>query len=156
MGDLNQLHPKVKELALKHIAKCKEAGIDLLIYCTYRSIAEQNEIYKKGRTIPGNPCWCGGKENKVGTCKKHPLGLKPTNAKGGQSFHNYHVAYDCGPMIGGNVAWNREDLFKKVGTIGESLGLEWGGHFKSIVDLPHFQYTGGLTLKDFQAGKTIK
>jgi len=135
MADLKQLHPKLQELAKKHIAKCKEAGIDLLIYCTYRSIEEQNALYAQGRTKPGN---------------------KVTNAKGGQSYHNYRVAYDCGPVVSGNVAWNRNDLFKKIGEIGESLGLTWGGHFKSIVDLPHFQYTGGLTLKDFQAGKTIK
>jgi len=134
MADLSQLHPKVKELAEKHIAKCKEAGISLLVYCTYRSIKEQDALYAQGRTKAGK---------------------KVTNAKGGQSYHNYRVAYDCGPVVGGNVAWNRNDLFKKIGEIGESLGLTWGGHFKSITDLPHFQYTGGLTLKDFQAGKTI-
>lgn len=131
---LDGLHPKVKELALKHKEKCKEAGIDLLIYCTYRSINEQNVLYAQGRTKPGK---------------------KVTNAKGGQSFHNYRVAYDCGPVVNGNIAWNREDLFKKIGQIGVSLGLEWGGNFKSIKDLPHFQYTGGLTLRDFQTGKKL-
>ena len=135
MGDLSQLHPKLQELAKQHIAKCKEAGIELSIYCTYRSVAEQNALYAQGRTKPGK---------------------KVTNARGGQSYHNFKVAYDCGPVLNGNIAWNREDLFKKIGAIGESLSLEWGGHFKSIVDLPHFQDTGGLTLKDFQAGKTIK
>jgi peptidoglycan L-alanyl-D-glutamate endopeptidase CwlK len=132
---LDDLHPKLQELAKQHISKCKEAEIDLLIYCTYRSIEEQNKLYAQGRTRPGK---------------------KVTNAKGGQSFHNYRVAYDCGPVIGGNIAWNREDLFKKIGQIGVSLGLEWGGNFKSIKDLPHFQYTGGLTLRDFQSGKTLK
>jgi peptidoglycan L-alanyl-D-glutamate endopeptidase CwlK len=135
VSKIDELHPKVKALAEKHIAKCKEAGIDLLIYCTYRSIEEQNKLYVQGRTKPGKVV---------------------TNAKGGQSYHNFRVAYDCGPLIGGKVAWNRTDLFKKIGAIGVSLGLEWGGHFKSIVDLPHFQYTGGLALADFRAGKTLK
>jgi peptidoglycan L-alanyl-D-glutamate endopeptidase CwlK len=134
MSKLDALHPKLQELAKQHIAKCKEAGIDLLIYCTYRSIEEQNALYAQGRTKPGK---------------------KVTNAKGGQSYHNFRVAYDCGPVINGKIAWNREDLFKKIGVIGESIGLEWGGHFKSIVDLPHFQYTGGLALADFRTGKSL-
>jgi len=135
MADLSQLHPKVKELAEKHIAKCKEAGIDLLVYCTYRSIKEQDALYAQGRTKPGK---------------------KITNARGGQSMHNFRVAYDCGPVVNGKIDWNNTKLFVKIGEIGELLGLEWGGCFKSIVDLPHFQYTQGLSLKDFQAGKTIK
>lgn len=135
MGKLDELHPKVKELALKLKDECKQAGIDLCIYCTYRSIAEQNRLYAQGRTKPG---------------------VKVTNAKGGQSMHNYRIAFDCGPLINGDVAWNREDLFRKIGAIGVKLGLTWGGNFKSIKDLPHFEYTQGLKVADFQAGKMIK
>lgn len=132
---LDELHPQVKALALKLQEKCKATGIEIKIYCTYRSIEEQNKLYAQGRTAVG------------------PI---VTNAKGGTSYHNFRVAFDCGPVICGKIAWNRTDLFKKVGAIGESIGLEWGGHFKTIVDMPHFQYRGGLTRADFRAGKTLK
>ena len=33
-----------------------------------------------------------------------------------------------------------------VGQVGESLGLEWGGRWKSGADMPHFQLLEGLTL----------
>lgn len=143
MGRLDELHPKVKELALKLKEECKKVGIELCIYCTYRSIAEQNALYAQGRTKPGEVV---------------------TNAKGGQSMHNFRVAFDCGPVINGDVAWKREDLFRKIGAIGKKLGLEWGGDFTKIKngkrvpfpDLPHFQLTQGLTYQDFQAGKMIK
>lgn len=134
MSKIDELHPRVKALAVKHIEACKEAGIELRIYCAYRSIAEQDALYARGRTKPGKIV---------------------TNAKGGQSYHNFRVAYDCGPVINGKIAWNREDLFHKIGLIGEVIGLEWGGHFQSIVDLPHFQYPGGLALADFRAGKSL-
>ncbi|WP_248484122.1 M15 family metallopeptidase domain-containing protein [Tepidibacter aestuarii] len=52
--NLNDLHPYVKHLAEKFIGGCKGHGIEVLIYCTYRSIEEQNKLYAKGRTVPGN------------------------------------------------------------------------------------------------------
>jgi peptidoglycan L-alanyl-D-glutamate endopeptidase CwlK len=48
-----------------------------------------------------------------------------------------------------------EDLWNKVGTTGESCGLEWAGRWKKFKEMAHFQYTGGLTLTDLQNGKTI-
>ncbi|MFR3753371.1 MAG: M15 family metallopeptidase [Enterocloster sp.] len=40
----------------------------------------------------------------------------------------------------GAGAYNDSALFfQRVGAIGMSLGLEWGGNWKSIMDNPHFQ-----------------
>src|SRR5699024_5697446 len=39
------------------------------------------------------------------------------------------------------------------GQMAEQLGFEWGGRWKSIVDRPHIQMTGGLSLAQLQAGK---
>ena len=40
-------------------------------------------------------------------------------------------------------------MFKRVGELGKSLGLEWGGSWKSPVDKPHFQlpYWGSTAKK---------
>lgn len=130
---LDDLLAVVEKKALAHVEACKEAGIDLLIYCTFRSFAEQDELYKQGRQVPGNIV---------------------TNARGGESYHNYHVAYDCVALVGGKPAWGDSVLARKVGELGESVGLEWSGRWKgSLKETAHFQYTGGLSKEDLKAGK---
>jgi peptidoglycan L-alanyl-D-glutamate endopeptidase CwlK len=91
-------------------------------------------LYAQGRTAPGK---------------------KVTNAKGGQSFHNWKVAFDFCPIVNGKPNWNDVALYTKCGEIAESVGLEWAGRWKSFKELAHCQYTGGLTLHDFQQGKTL-
>ena len=63
------------------------------------------------------------------------------------------MAFDICPLVNGKTSWNYIELFKKVGSIGESLGLEWGGNWKKFKDLPHFQYTAGYTLAQFRNKK---
>ena len=131
--DLNDLNPKVKDMCEAFIDKCKDEGIDILITSTYRDAESQNALYAQGRTKPGKVV---------------------TNAKAGQSFHNWKVAFDFVPLIHGKPNWDDAALFKKCGEIGKTCGLEWGGDWK-FKDTPHLQYTAGLTLHDFQNGKTI-
>ena len=135
---IEDLHPKVAALCREFLERCEEAGVDVMITSTYRDKESQNELYAQGRTKPGN---------------------KVTNAKGGQSFHNWKVAFDVVPLRNGKAVWGTsgEDgkLWKQLGEIGESLGLEWAGRWVSFKEYPHFQYTGGLKLADFQAGKTL-
>lgn len=135
---LEDLHPKVREKVEEFIKKCDDVGIDLLVTSTYRDHESQNALYAQGRTAPGK---------------------KVTNAKGGQSFHNWKVAVDVVPLRNGKPVWNTTgsdwELWEAVGNIGESVGLEWAGRWKTFKEYAHFQYTNGLTLADFQAGKTI-
>lgn len=136
--NLNDLHPKVKPMVEEFIQKCADNGIDLLVTSTYRDHESQNALYAQGRTTPGK---------------------KVTNAKGGQSWHNWRVAVDIVPMRNGKPVWGTTgpdgELWNKVGEIGESVGLEWAGRWKTFKEFAHFQYTGGLSLADFQAGKTL-
>lgn len=131
---LDDLHPKVKTLCQKFIIACDEAGIDVIITSTYRDFASQNALYAQGRTTAGRIV---------------------TNAKAGQSFHNFKVAFDFVPILNGKAVWNDAALFTKCGEIAEQCGLEWAGRWKKFKELAHCQYTGGLTLQDFQKGKTI-
>ena len=132
--NINDLHPKVAWLCLNLIEKCKEEGIDLLITSTFRDFEAQNALYAQGRTAAGK---------------------KVTNAKGGQSFHNYRVAFDFVPIVNGKAQWNDKALFNRIGIMGENLGLTWAGRWTKFPELAHFQLTNGLTLADFQAGKTL-
>ena len=137
--DINELHPLVQAMCRLHIEECTKAGIRVIVYQTYRDHEYQNHLYAQGRTRPGKIV---------------------TNAKGGQSFHNWRVAYDMAPMRNGQIVWgtsSAEDkaLWNKVGELGELVGMEWGGRWKRFVDMPHFQYTQGLTYTDFANGKNI-
>ncbi len=38
------------------------------------------------------------------------------------------------------------EILKKIAPVGKSLGLEWGGDWKSIVDNPHFQLKTGKSM----------
>jgi peptidoglycan L-alanyl-D-glutamate endopeptidase CwlK len=141
---LNDLHPTVKALCESFIAKCKQENIDVLITSTYRDGESQMALYALGRTVIGN----NSKPSK-------PFGDIVTNAKAGQSFHNWRVAFDFVPLIHGKAVWNDTKLFTRCGQIAESVGLEWAGRWKSFKEMAHCQYTGGLVLADFQAGKNL-
>lgn len=124
---ISDLAPSVQPLAEKFVQECGKAGIDILIYCTYRSGAEQDELYKKGRNgVPG------------------PI---VTNARAGDSWHNYRRAFDFVPLVNGKAAWNDKALYKTCGEIAESVGLEWAGRWTgSLRETAHCQYRGGMTL----------
>jgi len=135
---IDDLHPKVAIMCNKFIAECDKQDIDILITSTYRDAESQNALYAQGRTKPGRIV---------------------TNAKAGQSWHNWKCAFDVVPLRNGKPVWGTIgkdlELWNKVGAIGESVGLEWAGRWKRFREFPHFQFTGGLTLADFQAGKTF-
>jgi peptidoglycan L-alanyl-D-glutamate endopeptidase CwlK len=106
-----------------------------LITCTYRSPAEQDALYAQGRTAPG------------------PV---VTNAKAGQSMHQYRLAYDCVPIVNGKALWDGANpIWAKVGELGKAQGLEWGNDWPSFRECPHFQYTAGHPLSYFEAGGTL-
>jgi len=132
---LADLNPVTRALAEKFLVASDAAGLDILIYCTYRSPEEQNELYAQGRTKPGRIV---------------------TNARGGESFHNHHCAFDFVPLVAGKPAWNDTTLYTKAGVIAESVGLEWSGRWKGkLRETAHCQYTGGLTLAELRAGKEV-
>lgn len=142
---LDDLHPKVKTLCQNFITACDEAGIDVIITSTYRDFESQTALYAIGRTVKG-----------ANITASKPMGSIVTNAKAGQSFHNYKVAFDFAPIVNGKAMWKDTALFTKCGVIAEKCGLEWAGRWKGkMLEMAHCQYTGGLTLQDFQKGKTI-
>ncbi len=131
---ITDLHPYVAKLCTAFILACEAQQIDVIITSTYRDSESQNALYAQGRTKPGN---------------------KVTNARAGQSFHNYKIAFDFCPIVNGKCDWNNTATFTKCGEIAEGLGLEWAGRWKSFKELAHCQFTGGLTLVDLKAGRSL-
>lgn len=86
-----------------------------------------------------------------------------TNAKGLSSYHQYGLAIDLYSVRSGEIVLynsklsteerNRqtEEDHKKLGPIGEKLGLIWGGRWKSIKDNPHYElHPNGKTWRDLK------
>ena len=131
---LDDLAPPAKQRALAFVEAAKAKGIDLLVTSTYRDSESQDALYAQGRSTPGNIV---------------------TRAKAGQSWHNWRCALDVVPLVNGKAIWDDQAIWKQVGEIGKSCGLEWAGDWKTFKEFPHFQYTGGLTLAQLQQGAKI-
>lgn len=65
-----------------------------------------------------------------------------TNAKPGDSYHQYGLAVDVVPTAYKSMPdWNPTGPYwVRIGVIGEGLGLTWGGRWAKS-DKPHFQLT---------------
>lgn len=129
----------VQQRAQALVKAARDAGIDLLVTSTYRSNEEQAALYAQGRTKPG---------------------AIVTNARPGDSYHNWRCAFDVVPLRNGKPVWGTSgsdgDLWRKIGEMGEAVGLEWAGRWTGkLREMAHFQYTGGLTLAQLKAGKEI-
>lgn len=111
------LLPEVRPYARALVQKATAAGIRIKVISALRTYEEQDKLYAQGRTAPGTVV---------------------TNAKAGQSNHNFGIAFDVG-VFEGNKYLGDSPKYKAVGALGIELGLEWGGNWKSIVDQPHFQ-----------------
>lgn len=120
MRDITQLHPELQKKLQRLSAECDKAGLKIGISECLRSTAEQDALYAQGRTKPG------------------PI---VTKCKGSNyaSMHQWGVAFDFYRNDGKGAYNDRDNFFTKVGKIGQKIGLEWGGSWKSIVDKPHFQ-----------------
>lgn len=132
------LHPEVAEKAalVKQIAA--DQGILIRYTDGYRSFEHQDALYNQGRTTEGQVV---------------------TNARGGESYHNYGLAIDFVLTDHyGNAYWsldrdtngNGVSDWEDVGNIAKSVGFNWGGDWTSFPDYPHLQLDYGMTLADLQ------
>ena len=147
---------RVEDLLPEVATKCRSlldaaaaAGISVVVVQTLRTVEEQDRIYAKGRTIPGEPCTHRGVERPVGTCPVHPLGVTVSKAKGGYSWHNFGRAFDLAlvnPKTG-KAYWPlaKDKRWQQLGELGLVAGLDWGGSW-TVPDTGHFQDRGGQTL----------
>jgi len=118
---INKLHPLIQAKAREFIIRAeKELGITLRVSSGFRDWEQQTRLYAQGRTAPGK---------------------RVTNAKAGESYHNYGLALDVVEIKDGQPIWNNPK-WNEIGALGERLGFEWGGRWKRP-DRPHFAMTFG-------------
>ncbi|MGN7402718.1 M15 family metallopeptidase [Cytobacillus praedii] len=114
--DINELHSVAQTACRLFLEECKKGGLDIFITETYRSQERQDYLYSQGRTRPG-----------------------PVVTWTLKSNHKSRLAWD--------IACNKPSLYdaatlKKAGLIAMSLGIGWGGVWKTP-DMPHFEVTTG-------------
>ncbi|MEI9921787.1 MAG: M15 family metallopeptidase [Bacteroidota bacterium] len=128
--DLSALHPYFRDKVIELISICKSKGIELAVVETYRTVAKQNEY-------------------------KH-LGKIYTRSSGGRSKHQYGLAVDVVPVLDSVPSWHNEAVWKKIGLVGEKLGLRWGGRWRHPYDPGHFEWSGGVSGAAMEQGRTPK
>jgi peptidoglycan LD-endopeptidase CwlK len=131
-SSISSLNPIVAQKARKFLDLAKANNMDVRITAAFRSWNDSDRLYAQGRTTPGDVI---------------------SNARGGESYHNWGLAFDAAPFENGVIS-NDIEKFKAMGKLGEQAGLEWGGRFKDLLDYPHFQYTFGLSTEDLLNGVT--
>ncbi|WP_294750560.1 M15 family metallopeptidase [uncultured Exiguobacterium sp.] len=140
-ANLKRLHPAV-EAGAKDLIRVAHScyNIDIKITQGYRSIQQQNVLYEQGRSEAGEVV---------------------TNARGGESMHNYGLAIDFVQLVNGKISYDLEydgnqsgkSDWREVAEIGKALGFEWGGDWKRFVDYPHFEMTFGYSLDELKTGE---
>lgn len=111
------LLPEVRAYARELARRARTVGVDIEIISGARTYAEQDLLYAQGRTMRG---------------------AIVTNVKGGESSHNFGIAFDVG-VFEGEQYLLESPKYKVVGALGIELGLSWGGNWTSIHDEPHFE-----------------
>ena len=122
---IRTLHIKAQEAARVFMQSVGAASFafDVKIISGTRTYEQQNKLFAKGRF--GNP------------------GPRVTNARGGQSNHNFGIAWDIGIFKNGRyftgATVQETNAYKRVAESVDLSALIWGGHWTSFVDLPHYQ-----------------
>lgn len=149
---IGESHPKIRKQLLEQYKEANNLlgkGARLRFAYVYRSNALQDRLYNQKPKV--------------------------TNAKRGQSIHNYGLAFDIVLLYDndGNgtfeeASWSmirdydkdsKADWMEIVNYF-KSKGWEWGGDWKSFKDAPHFQMDFGNTwqnlLQKINSGEIIK
>lgn len=122
------LHPKVREEMKIIIDECNSVltkKSQVRVSQGLRTFAEQDALYKKRPKV--------------------------TNARGGESIHNYGYAVDIVLIINGKEAswdihkdWDEDGIadWNECVKIFAKYGWSWGGNWNSFKDFPHFDKIG--------------
>lgn len=111
---------------------------------TIRTFAEQDKLYAQGRTEKGKVV---------------------TNAKAGESFHNYGLAIDIVLLVDKDkngsfesASWETNVDFDgdgksdwiEVVNVFKKYGWVWGGNWSHFKDLPHFEKSFGFSVMELK------
>ena len=136
-------HPKLRDSLMAQYIECNNKlgkYVRLRFAYVYRSNKEQDALFNQRPKV--------------------------TNAKGGQSIHNYGLAFDIVLLLDKDkngtfeaASWdtvtdfdgNGKSDWMQVVEYFKSKGWVWGGDWKSFKDAPHFQFDYGFDWQTLKA-----
>ena len=118
---IETLEPDVEAIAREHLETARAEGIDVRVRRARVTRAEQERVFQSMRSR---------------------FGPNARVARPGTSIHETGRAYDVYIMDGNGdrIVDGSHPAYQRVGEIGESLGLTWGGRWRPRPDMPHFQH----------------
>jgi peptidoglycan L-alanyl-D-glutamate endopeptidase CwlK len=120
-ANIRTLLTPVQPLCRESLRRIRNSGLDARVISGTRTYAEQTVLYRQGRF--GNP------------------GPRVTNAKAGQSWHNFGRAWDVGIFRNGAYLKDGPE-YARAATVGKIPGVQWGGDWATFKDKPHYQVIG--------------
>lgn len=114
---------------------CDRTGITIEVISGLRSWQQQAALYAQGRTKPG---------------------AIVTKARPGSSWHNYGLAIDLGLFANGKYLDSADPkradrIYKELGALAATMGIEWAGTWKTFTESPHFQNRFGMSIAEAKA-----
>ena len=113
--DIDDLRTDVAANCRVWMQLCRDAGLAVCITGTVRDRAYQEYCYQNGTS-----------KGRVPTFHAQGVGL----------------AFDFCKNVKGQE-YSDPAFFQRAGELGERVGFEWGGRWKSFPDRPHLQWSGG-------------
>ncbi len=134
---LATLHPHAWAVFERFIDDmAKDWDIRIFVTDALRTYAKQQELYNIGRETQAKIV---------------------TNAKPGQSWHNFGRAIDVAFYKNGQITWNgmenEVDLWAFIGGEAGKRGITWSGNWTGFSERCHFEYTQGETLDEMRKGE---
>lgn len=137
--DAEGMNPEFAGRAGGMLGDLRREGMDMGVASGFRSVEAQNGLHDQGRSDPGSVV---------------------TNAKGGESWHNYGLAADMAfNEDDGGLSWDGKENWDRYGEVAEGKGLDWGGDWEGMQDRPHVEWHPGFEadqatalLDDYKAG----
>ena len=118
---IDGLQPEFGKAVYLWLNDCAAEHLPVILAEGLRSFERSNVLYAQGRTKPGSIV---------------------SNAKAGQSYHNFGIAVDCVKRDAhGDPTWDFDPAspeWKRVVALAKARGMQWGGDWK-FRDVPHFQ-----------------
>lgn len=126
--DTGSLYPPFFAKVESVVAACRARGVDYVVTSGLRSYESQDEIYAQGRTVDG---------------------VVVTNARGGQSQHNFGIAVDFARVKNGVKSWGARDFDVLIEEV-KRAGLHTGENYndKPHVGWPEYFRGGELAVLD--------
>ena len=122
---ISDLHPVLQEKISELKNLCLKENIKIGIGECLRTAEEHEALFNQGRSGDNAPV------------------VSSWHAREFRSMHQWGVAFDF-YLEEGNQEGDSLKIFEHVGDIGKSIGLMWGGDFKTRKDINHFQLSNWM------------